>query len=105
VFVANVMTHEGETRGYALDDHLDAVRDHVGDGLFDYALVNSGEIPPDELSKPETRDALPVRYLTGNPKTRNFRIVEDDIIDRTNVLCHDSSKLAASLIGLLAMGR
>ncbi len=104
VYVANVMTHEGETRGYTLPDHLDAIRDHVGDGLFDYVLVNSGEIAPDEV-KPEMRHASPVRYVANGPTPRNFRVVEDDVVDPENVLCHDSSKLAASLIRLLALGR
>jgi uncharacterized cofD-like protein len=105
VYVANVMTHEGETRGYGLPDHLDAVRDHVGDALFDYVLVNSGELPPDELSRPELRKASPVRYVPGELNARNLTVVEDDVVDRANVLCHDSSKLAASLIKVLALGR
>ena len=105
VYVANVMTHEGETRGYRLLDHLDAIRDHVGDALLDYILVNSGEIPPDVLSRPEMRDALPVRYVAGELKARDFRIVEDDVVDRGNVLCHDSLKLAEGLIRILALGR
>ena len=34
------MTEPGETDGYTLDDHLTAIRAHVGCNLFDYVLVN-----------------------------------------------------------------
>ena len=47
----------------------------------------------------------PVRYVPGELKARNLKVVEDDVVDRANVLCHDSPKLAASLIKVLALGR
>jgi uncharacterized cofD-like protein len=44
IYVANLMTEPGETDGYSLDDHLQAIRTHTGYDLFDYVLVN--EHPP-----------------------------------------------------------
>ena len=40
IYVANLMTEPGETDGYTLDDHLHAIRAHVGYDLFDYIVIN-----------------------------------------------------------------
>jgi uncharacterized cofD-like protein len=45
VYVANLMTEPGETDDYSLGDHLRAIREHTGYDLFDYVLVNRGQIP------------------------------------------------------------
>ena len=40
VYVMNLMTQSGETAGYTAVDHVRALFDHGGEGLFDYTLVN-----------------------------------------------------------------
>jgi len=44
VFVCNLMTQPGETRGFSASAHLRAVADHVGEGLFDYVILNNREM-------------------------------------------------------------
>ena len=45
VYVANLMTQPGETDGFAVEDHLSVLRQHVGRDLFHYAIVNSRPVP------------------------------------------------------------
>lgn len=45
LFVCNVMTQPGETDNYSVSDHLTAIHAHIGHHLFDYVIVNDGEIP------------------------------------------------------------
>ena len=45
VYVANVMTQEGETEGYTAADHIAALFAHSAAGLFDLCLTNSSPIP------------------------------------------------------------
>ena len=40
------MTQPGETDNYTVSDHLAAIHAHIGHHLFDYVIVNDGEIPP-----------------------------------------------------------
>jgi len=43
VYVCNIMTYEGETRGYNLPDFLKAIDDHTyPHRVYDYVLVNNG---------------------------------------------------------------
>ena len=41
VFVCNVASQHGETDDYNVSDYLRVLRQHTGDDLFDFALVNS----------------------------------------------------------------
>ncbi|MEG2176424.1 MAG: 2-phospho-L-lactate transferase CofD family protein, partial [Oscillibacter sp.] len=45
IYVCNVMTQEGETEGYTASDHIAALMQHGGPGLFDLCLTNSSPIP------------------------------------------------------------
>ena len=45
VYVANVMTQEGETEGYTVSDHIAAIFEHSAQGLFELCLTNSSPIP------------------------------------------------------------
>src|SRR6202451_4368922 len=63
VYVANLMTQPGETSGYALADHLKAIREHCPRRLIDWVVANrqavSREVPkryPAEGADPATLD-------------------------------------------------
>ena len=45
VYVANVMTQEGETEGYTVSDHIAALFHHSAPGLVNLCLCNSSPIP------------------------------------------------------------
>jgi len=59
-YVMNVMTQPGETEGYTGADHLRALIDHGGEGLFRHVLVNSRPIPPEVAAAYEKGRAVPV---------------------------------------------
>ncbi len=97
VYVANVATQAGETEGYDLADHVEALAAHgVGD-IVDLVLANShlaGSAPDEELG-------VPVR-LRWPPMgaTRRPRLVLDDVVDPANPHHHDPEMLAAALLRL-----
>jgi uncharacterized cofD-like protein len=41
VFICNLTTQPGETDGFNVQDHLQALEDHVGEGLIDLMLLNN----------------------------------------------------------------
>ncbi len=41
VYIANVMTQPGETRNYALGDHVRAIQRHARKKFLDWVVVNS----------------------------------------------------------------
>jgi uncharacterized cofD-like protein len=61
IYVCNVMTEPGETDGYTVVDHVQAIRNHVT-LQFDYALVNNA-IAPEEIIKQYMREELLERFM------------------------------------------
>src|SRR5690348_8220685 len=45
VFIGNLMTQPGETRGYTASEHLAPIIQHVGRNIFDFALLNNRPFP------------------------------------------------------------
>ena len=66
IYVANAMTQPGETTGFTVSDHLQALAKHIGPVVTD-VLVHSGELP---------------RELAGRYATEGSATVE---VDRTEI--------------------
>lgn len=94
IFVMNCSTERGETEGYGVEEHIEAIFDHAGK-VFDFCLVNRRTIKKTrEYSK-----LGKVNNITSNEQNiLGIAIVNRDIINRKNPLYHDSSKLATALI-------
>lgn len=92
LFVANVATEHGETDGYAVQDYLNALRDHCADMELDGVLVNnniSGKLPPQaqiDYVRPHASDANAALFA------------EADVVDEERPWRHDSEKLARSVL-------
>ncbi|HEX6127441.1 MAG TPA: gluconeogenesis factor YvcK family protein [Candidatus Limnocylindria bacterium] len=96
VYVCNVATQPGETGAFSAARHLEALFDHVGDDLIDFALINGNHAarrPEGWLGQPVIVDE---RRLEELPVT----VIEQDLVDVTNAHRHDSVKLASALIRL-----
>lgn len=97
LFVMNCSTERTQTRNYSVDDHLKAVRDHVGAELFDYCLVNNKIV---RQSKNEAKLGEVNNITTTKKVINGVKIILDNIIDDKNPLHHDPDKLANSIIEL-----
>jgi uncharacterized cofD-like protein len=97
VYVANVATQAGETEGYDLADHVEALAAHGVLDLVDVVLANSnvaGRGPDAELGVPVKLRWPPL----GAP--RPPRLVLDDVVDPARPHHHDPGLLAAALLRL-----
>ena len=45
IYICKVMTESGETEGYTVSDHIQAIFNHSCHGLFDLCMVNSAPLP------------------------------------------------------------
>jgi uncharacterized cofD-like protein len=92
IFVCNVATERGETDGYTCKDHIRALEDHVGRGLFDLVVSNhtfQGELP-EGIDWVETEPDLDLEYP----------LYQANLIDESSPWRHDSAKLAQVLMDL-----
>lgn len=107
VYVANVASLEGETRGFSLKDHLEAIEMHTGVSPFDLVLVNSSSLSPPVLKRLREGGGAAVRYdpTDFEESGRDFRFVEADLVGGEDVLRHDPRKLGRTLMALLSRER
>ena len=101
IFVCNVMTQPGETDGYTVSDHLQAVYDHVGKHLFDYVIVNSGEIPPQVQDKYAEKGAKPVELDYDEVTSLGYKVIADTLVLFRTYLRHDANKLSRHIYQLV----
>ena len=91
VYVSNIATQEGETEGYSVIDHHDALTRHTFPGIVDNMLANDN---PRELGP--NFFGTPVRY-NGEP-LNGTNLHLQDLIDSAHPVRHDSHKLARSIM-------
>ena len=94
VFVCNVATQVGETTGFDLAGHVEALTAHTAPGLIDAVLANNAfgaQTPTDwRAERVQLRwppDVLPVP-----------RLILDDVVDPENAHHHDPSRLALAVL-------
>jgi uncharacterized cofD-like protein len=93
VYVCNTATQPGETGGYSVFDHVQAIERHTQPGLFPTVLANTRQ----------TGRLLPkLTWVPLDPPVNGQRrMVGADLIDEERPWRHDSTKLATTLIMLL----
>lgn len=101
IFICNVMTQPGETDNYTVSDHLDAVREHVGQDLFDYVIVNNGEIPEQVQSKYAEKGAKAVHLDLDEVTRKGYKVIADKLVLFRTYLRHDARKLSQHIYQLV----
>jgi len=101
LFVCNVMTQPGETDNYSVSDHLAAVQAHIGHQLFDYVIVNDGEIPPQVESMYAEQGAKAVQLDLDEVTRQGYKVIADTLVLFRTYLRHDAEKLSDHIYNLV----
>jgi len=101
VYIGNLMTQPGETRGYSAAEHLEGIIQHVGTNIFDFAVLNNRAFPPAmrrryaaEQAEPVVNDLAKIRALGVSPICVPLLQAED------GVARHDADGLSRVLLQL-----
>jgi uncharacterized cofD-like protein len=105
VFVCNLMTQPGETRGYSASAHLRAVADHVGEPLFDYVALNTRPLSRRLARRYEAQRAGPVANDLEAVSALGVRPVLASLLVEDGVARHDPGRLARLLLKLARQRR
>lgn len=101
VYISNVMTQPGETNGYSVKDHIEAIYEHVQFSLFSQVVVNIGKIPQPVLVKYQKEGAVPVYYEDGSLDQYNIRVIKDQLFLIDDYLRHDAEKVKEIVLNCL----
>ncbi len=93
IFVVNVANKPFETKGYGVDDYINALKKHLGYFPFGIVIANNNLTP--KIPKKYNYS-----YVDGNHVVSNneFQIIKRDIIDENFPLYHSSIKLAKTIL-------
>lgn len=102
MYVCNVMTQPGETDGFKVSDHVNALIHHSHPRIFDYCVVNTGEIPKDILERYEGQNSFPVINDRRKVENLGYRTLGSDIVlIEKGVVRHDPLKLAKLILSVV----
>ena len=94
LYVCNVATQEGETTGFDLPAHVEAIEAHTAPGLIDVVLANNRF----DARGPSPWTAQPVTLRWPPAGGSSPRLVLDDVVDPENAHHHDPVRLAAAVM-------
>jgi uncharacterized cofD-like protein len=97
VYVCNVATQPGETTGFSVSEHLDALERHVGGNLFDYVVCNSNHSLPLPASAVEA-GITRVVFDRERASRRPVHFILADVVSSRISTHHDPEKLARVLM-------
>lgn len=95
VYLANVMTQRGETIGYTVADHVEALYDHAPGLELSCVLANSAPVPAETIARYREEGAAPV--LHSKQSSLPCALVTEDLLHAGPVLRHDGVKTARAL--------
>jgi uncharacterized cofD-like protein len=102
VYVCNLMTQPNESTGLTASQHIQAMFDHAGCKLFDYAMLNSAPVPAElraryaeDNSEPLFNDLDAVRALGVTP-------ILGDYLDASQFARHATDRISLDLLNLPA---
>jgi uncharacterized cofD-like protein len=98
VYISNLMTQPGETRGFTLADHVRAIHQHTGRKLLDWIVINNRPISPEVMRRYRASGAVPVVVDIADLQRMGMRCVFDDLLEVHGVVRHDAERLAKLLL-------
>ncbi len=101
IYICNVMTQPGETDGYSVGDHVHAVAEHVGHGLFEHIIINSSSIPRSVRSLYAEQGADVVKLDFERVRQWGYSLICDELVLFQGVLRHDAVKLSDHIYRLV----
>jgi uncharacterized cofD-like protein len=101
IYVCNIMTQPGETQGYSVADHIQAIDDACGKPLFNAVLVHRKVPSAQSLIKYAQANSHPVFLDREAVAKLGRRIVLSNVMDEdedTNLVRHNPERLARVLL-------
>jgi uncharacterized cofD-like protein len=105
VYFSNLMWQPGETIRFRASDHLRAIHQHAGGKLIDIAVVNCTPIRPAARRRYAREQVEPVENDIENIIAMGIRVVEAELLRKSEVVRHDPRNIADVALKLARASR
>ena len=103
MYVCNAMTQPGETDGFGVSDHVNALEQYIGKDEVDVVIASNTIIPRKMLEKYETeeqKDQVPIDH--ENTRKAKYELIEEDLLTMEDgTIKHNSLKLSSVIFSYL----
>lgn len=103
VYLCNIMTQPGETTGYGLEEHVEALLEHCPELQLSFVLANDAPVPESTLVRYRSEGAEQVKI--SEPASLPCPVVAHDLLGSGEPVRHDGAKTAAALQSLFHRAR
>lgn len=95
IYLCNIMTQHGETDGYDVANHIEAIHFHVNGHIVDTVVVHDYPIREEVLQHYAKEYAEPVLLKQDKRMNNTINIVKADLLETSSLLIrHDEQKIA-----------
>ena len=102
IYITNIMTEPGQTDNYSISDHLEALFEHTGKDIIDYAFADTGEIVPEYVRKYNQEGQDIVLQDIDRATKRGIKIIQKDLsMIEDEYIRHNSDVIASSIMELV----
>ncbi len=101
VYVCNLMTQANESLGLTASEHIKKIYEHAGTRIFDYALVNTGQISPHLQEKYAQEGAAPIQVDEAEIEALGVKCITGNFVDEGDVVRHNTARVAQALHRLM----
>ena len=102
IYVSNLMTEPGQTDNYTLSEHIRAINEHVGKGVIQYCIYDTGEIMPEYIRKYNMEGSELVEQDVSKVKVEGVSLIQRNLSHIENgKIRHNPDAIAASIIQLI----
>ena len=102
IYVSNLMTEPGQTDNYSLSEHITAINEHVGKGIIEYCMYDTGEIIPEYVRRYNMKGSEVVEQDVSKAKVEGVYLIQRKLSHIENGhIRHNPDAIAASIIQLI----
>ena len=93
VYVCNITQQPGETDGYGVAEHVEALENHIGEAVIDVVLANNAYPEHPDVASEYVQPAA-----SDHAIYERYHVVMTDLTDNQRPWRHDSQKLMTQLL-------
>lgn len=95
IYIANLMTQQGETIHYSVSQHIEAIHDHVGEAFIESVLFNEKDLPSAIYAQYREENAEPVYFDVEKLQQMGVKLIKKEIaLIHKGTVRHDAKNLA-----------
>ncbi len=100
VYICNLMTQANESLHLTASEHIERIYEHAGRPIFDYALINTGDVSSELRQRYAAEGAEPIQPDIERIEALGIHCITGDFAAEGDVLRHDADRVAAQVLQL-----